>query len=52
VTTVLIVVCILFCIGVVLAITGHLGLAIVHDKQWRIRIRRHHQAQARRSQCR
>jgi hypothetical protein len=50
VTTVLIIICILLCIGVVVAIVGHLGYAIVRDKQWRIRIRRHHRAQtARRS---
>jgi hypothetical protein len=50
VTTVLIIICILFCIGVTLAIVGHLGYAIVRDKQWRIRIRRHHRTQtARRS---
>lgn len=48
-TTVLIIVCILFCIGVVFAIAGHLGYAIVRDKQWRVRIRRHHRAQGRRS---
>ncbi len=49
-TTVLIIICILFCIGVVVAIVGHLGYAIVRDKQWRIGIRRHHRAQtARRS---
>ncbi len=46
-TTALIIVCILFCIGVVLAITGHLGFAIVRDKQWRVRIRRHRRAQSR-----
>ncbi len=45
-TTVLIIVCILFCIGVVVAIAGHLGYAIVRDKQWRISIRRHHRARA------
>lgn len=45
-TTALIIICILFCIGVVFAITGHLGYAISRDKQWRIRIRRHHRARA------
>ena len=44
-TTVLIIICILFCIGVVVAIVGHLGYAIVRDEQWRTRIRRHHRAQ-------
>ncbi len=34
-TTVLIIVCIVLCIGVVLAIVGHLGVAIPLDKQWR-----------------
>lgn len=45
-TTVLIIVCILLCIGVVVATVGHLGYAIVRDKEWRIRIQRHHRAQA------
>lgn len=45
-TTVLIIVCILFCIGVVVAIAGHLGYAIVRDREWRIRIRRHHVARS------
>jgi hypothetical protein len=49
VTTALIIVCIVFCIAVVLGITGHLGYAIVHDKHWRMRIQRHHQAHGRRS---
>jgi hypothetical protein len=48
-TTVLIIVCVLFCIGVVLAIVGHLGYAIVRDKHWRIGIRRHHQTHRPRS---
>ncbi len=46
-TTVLIIVCILFCIGVVVAIAGHMGYAIVRDKAWRIGIRRHHSARSR-----
>ena len=45
-TTALIIVCVLFCIGVVLGIVGHLGYGIVSDKHWRIRIRRHHRAQS------
>ena len=47
-TTVLIIVCIVFCIGVVLAIVGHLGAGIADDKAWRGRIRRHHARRARR----
>ena len=43
-TTVLIIVCILFCIGVVLAITGHLGYGIARDRHFRFHIRRHHDA--------
>lgn len=46
-TTVLIIVCILFCIGVVLAIVGHLGSGIASDKTWRGRIGRHHARRAR-----
>lgn len=45
-TTVLIIVCILFCIGVVVGIVGHLGYGIASDKAWRIRITRHHRAKA------
>lgn len=41
-TTVLIIICILACIGVVIAIVGHLGSAIPGDKSWRGRIRRYH----------
>ncbi len=41
-TTVLIIVCIIFCIGVVVAIVGHLGAGIAFDKTWRERIGRHH----------
>ncbi len=48
-TTVLIIVCILFCVGVVLAITGHLGYGLVRDKHWRVRIHRHHRARGRRT---
>lgn len=43
-TTVLIIVCIVFCIGVIIAIVGHLGIAIPGDKLWRRRINRHHAA--------
>jgi hypothetical protein len=46
-TTALIIICILFCIGVVVAITGHLGYGIARDKHWRIRLRHHHKAQGR-----
>jgi hypothetical protein len=41
-TTVLIIVCIVFCVAIVLAIVGHLGFAILHDRAWRTRIRRGH----------
>lgn len=44
-TTVLIIVCILFCIGVIVGIVGHMGAGIQADKGWRARIRRHHEAQ-------
>lgn len=47
-TTVLIIVCIVFCIGVVIAIVGHLGTAIHADKGWRARINRHHNRRTRR----
>lgn len=47
-TTVLIIVCILFCVGVVIAIVGHLGTGIAADKGWRARINRHHAARRRR----
>jgi hypothetical protein len=47
--TVLIIVCILACIGVILAIATHLGWAIPRDKTWRGRIRRHHAGAGRRS---
>jgi hypothetical protein len=46
-TTVLIIVCIAFCIGVVLAIVGHLGFGITRDRAWRGRMRRHHTRRAR-----
>lgn len=46
-TTVLIIICILFCIGVVVAIVGHLGIAIPGDKRRRERLRRHHAAKGR-----
>ncbi|MBV8217552.1 MAG: hypothetical protein JO325_03735 [Solirubrobacterales bacterium] len=45
--TVLIIVCILFCIGVVVGIVGHLGYGITRDKAWRVRIQRHHRARRR-----
>jgi hypothetical protein len=49
-TTVLIILCILLCVGVVLAITGHMGFAIVRDKERRRLIRRHYEERrARRS---
>jgi hypothetical protein len=41
-TTVLIIVCIVFCVAVVLTIVGHLGFAIPKGKAWRTRIGRHH----------
>jgi len=44
VNTVLIIVCIVFCIGVVLAIVGHLGYGTARARTWRVRIRRHHEA--------
>jgi hypothetical protein len=41
-TTVLIIICIVFCIGVVLAIVSHMGYGIAADRGWRRRIHRHH----------
>jgi len=46
-TTVLIIVCIVFCAGVVLAIVGHLGIGIALDRMWRERIDRHHESRRR-----
>jgi hypothetical protein len=39
-TTVLIVVCIVLCIGVFVAIVGHLGHGIAEDRSWRARMSR------------
>lgn len=47
-TTVLIIVCILACIGVIAAIVGHLGLAITADKARHRGIRRYHLTRTRR----
>ena len=41
-TTVLIIVCILACIGVILAIVGHMGYAIHRDKERRGWLHRYH----------
>lgn len=41
-TTVLIIVCIVFCVGVVVAIVGHLSHGVASDRGWRRRIERHH----------
>jgi adenosyl cobinamide kinase/adenosyl cobinamide phosphate guanylyltransferase len=41
-TTVMIIVCIVACAGVILAIVGHLGTGIALDRTWRERIERHH----------
>jgi hypothetical protein len=46
-TTALIIVCIVFCIGVVLAIVSHLGIGIGLDSSWRDRLHRHHAARRR-----
>lgn len=43
-TTVLIVLCIVLCAGVILAIVGHLGHGVASDRGWRRRINRHHAA--------
>lgn len=45
-TTVLIIVCIIFCIGIIVGIVGHLGFAITRDKAHRGRLRRYHLARA------
>jgi len=42
VTVVLIIVCVVFCIGIVLGTVGHLGAGIADDKSWRRRIAAHH----------
>lgn len=42
-TTVLIIVCILFCIGVIVATLGHMGFEIANDKKRRVFLRRHHE---------
>lgn len=47
-TTVLIILCIVLCIGVVVAIVGHLGLGVADDHAWRKRIRRHNARRGRR----
>ncbi len=47
-TIVLIIVCVLFCVGIVVAIVGHLGSAIPADRGWRARIQRHHLTRRRR----
>jgi hypothetical protein len=41
-TTVLIIICIVFCIGVIGAIVGHLGYAITRDQSRHGFIRRYH----------
>lgn len=43
-TTALIIICIVFCVGVVVAIVGHLGTGVARDKGWRRFINRHHAA--------
>lgn len=48
-TTVLIILCVLLCVGVILATTGHMGIAIVRDKKRRLHIRRHHEERQARS---
>ena len=48
-TTVLIIVCAVFCIGIVLAIVGHLGAHVAIDRRWRGRIHRHHAERRRRA---
>ncbi len=47
-TTVLIIVCIVFCIAIVGAVVGHLGYGIKRDKVWRARAHRNWARQARR----
>jgi hypothetical protein len=46
-TTVLIIVCILFCIAVITGIVGHLGNGITRDKAWRTRMQRYHRSRQR-----
>ena len=47
-TTVLIILCIVLCIGVIFAIVGHLGVGVADDRAWCKRIRRHHGSRGRR----
>jgi hypothetical protein len=47
-TNVLVIVCIVCCVGVVLGIVGHLGRGIAFDRVWRERIVRHHARRRRR----
>jgi hypothetical protein len=47
-TTVLIIICVVFCIGVVVGIVGHLGFAIQRDQVRHGRIRRYHLTRRRR----
>lgn len=47
-TTVLIIVCIVFCIGVVVAIVGHLGAGIASDVSRRQRVARRFSSRQRR----
>ena len=49
-TTVVIIVLIVLCVGVVVAIVGHLGFGIAEDKAWRTHIRRFHVRRARQGQ--
>jgi adenosyl cobinamide kinase/adenosyl cobinamide phosphate guanylyltransferase len=46
-TTLMTIVTIVFCIGVVFAIVGHLGIGVALDRNWRERIARHHEARRR-----
>lgn len=43
-TTALIIICIVFCIGIVIGIVGHLGVGVAGDKGFRRRMTRHHAA--------
>ncbi|HET9720135.1 MAG TPA: hypothetical protein VFP55_08670 [Solirubrobacteraceae bacterium] len=47
-TTVLIVLCIVLCVGVILAIVGHLGHGVASDRRWRGRVNRDHVRKSRR----
>lgn len=50
-TIALIIICAVFCVGIVVVMVGHLGLGVASDRGWRSRIERYHEhRRARRGQ--